>query len=68
MKKKLMLQYAKLCGYNYPPFSWSEDDYTPSGWAKLIAGQKKENKKIRLAEPRYKYTKRFLNRFDKLLK
>jgi hypothetical protein len=40
---KLMWKYAKLCGYNYPPFGWAADNYTVKGWNKLI----KDNKKTR---------------------
>jgi hypothetical protein len=43
-KKKLMEKYAKLCGYNYIPFTWKEDDYTIKGWINLSKRRENEQK------------------------
>ena len=35
-REKLMNEYAKACGYNHPPYSWSLTDYTVREWKNLI--------------------------------
>lgn len=35
-QEKLMNKYAKVCGYNHPPFTWKPSDYSIKGWQKLI--------------------------------
>jgi hypothetical protein len=44
-QEKLQNTYAKLCGYDYPPFTWKPTDYTVKGWKKLINQAKKDKKK-----------------------
>lgn len=51
-QKKLMKQYAKLTGHNYPPFTWKPTDYTVGGWKKLIkdAGKMKKGDDVYFVE------------------
>ncbi len=42
-RETLMKKYAKMCGYDYPPFTWKPSDYTAAGWQKLIDQAKKES-------------------------
>lgn len=37
-QKKMMKQYAKMCGYDSVPKTWTPMDYTEKGWKKLLKG------------------------------